>query len=330
MITAKSGEPVFTLKAGDFRVTDDAVPQQITLDDDTGSQPLALVVLIQTGGEGARHLDALHRFPTFLDTLVGGVEHRVALVSFDSAPTVVENFTGETDTVSTAVNHLQTGDRGAATLDALAFSVGMLERQPLRFRRAILLVSETVDHGSHIGLQTALKTIGDTNTTIYSVAFHSARSAGTHELGRMFNGPPGPAHGCMSKGTEDENLASDTSDNRMMQAYDCLSLLAPPLRLVKIAALIAMDSLRRNVPETVARQTGGEYTTFNDAKGVERGLFSISNHVPNQYVITFHPQAPHPGLHTIGLELPEYPQLHVAARASYWAQTPPGSGVPSP
>ena len=146
----------------------------------------------------------------------------------------------------------------------------------------------------------------------------------------MFNGPPGPAHGCMSKTTEDEALASDTSDNRWMQAYDCLSLLAPPLRLIKIATLIAMDNLRRNVPESVARQTGGEYAVFNNEKGVEHGLFSISNHLPNQYVVTFHPQAPHPGLHAIGLELPQYPQLHVAARASYWAAAGPSSAAPAP
>ncbi len=326
MVTTKSGEPVFTLKAGDFHVTDDTAPQQVTLDDETGSQPLALVLLIQTGGAGARHLDDLRKLPVLLDTIVGNVKRRVAIVTFDSTPAVLQDFTADTEAVGAAFNDLQSGDEHAATLDALTFSVALLGRQPLEYRRAILLVSETVDHGSHVGLEAALRAIGDTNTTIYSIAFHSARAAGTHEASKLLNGPPGPAHGCFSQETQEEDLASDTSDNRFVQAYDCLSLLAPPLRLVKIATLLAMDNLRRNVPESVARQTGGEYLVFNNTKDVERGLVAISNHLPNQYVLSFHPQAPHPGLHAIGLTLPEYPQLKVTARSNYWADagsTPP-------
>ena len=319
MVTTKSGEPVFALKPSDFHVTDDTVAQQITLDDDTGGQPLALVVIIETGGAGGRHLESTRKLPALLDTIVGGVEHRVALVSFDSTPQVAQEFTADTDAVGAAAEALQTGDAGAAILDALELSVGLLRDQPLQYRRAILLISETVDHGSHAGLKEVLRSIGDTNTTIYSAAFNSSRSAAGHEASKLFSGPPGPAHGCFSKGTEEEDLASDTSDNRFVQAYDCLSLLAPPLRLIKIATLVAMDNLRKNVPESVARQTGGEYTTFHDTKELERGLFAISNHLPNQYVVSFHPQAPHPGLHTIGLALPDYPQLKVAARSSYWA-----------
>jgi hypothetical protein len=46
---------------------------------------------------------------------------------------------------------------------------------------------------------------------------------------------------------------------RGTQAFDCLALLAPPLRLATIAFVAARDSLQKNVPETVARLTGGEY-----------------------------------------------------------------------
>jgi hypothetical protein len=39
--------------------------------------------------------------------------------------------------------------------------------------------------------------------------------------------------------------------------WDCLSLLAPPLRLATIAAVAATDGLEKNIPETTARLTGG-------------------------------------------------------------------------
>ena len=327
MVTTKSGEPVFTLTAKDFLVTDDDVPQAATLDDDTGAQPLALVIAIETGGAGSRHLDALRSLPNFLDTIVGGIPHRVALVTFDSTPALAQEFTPDLDTVGKALGQMQAGDQGAATLDALKFSVEELRGQPLQYRRAILLISETVDHGSHVGLEQALRVIGDTNTSIYSVAFSSSRSMAKHETAKMFSGPPGPAHGCMSK---DSEITADSPDNRFEQAYDCLSLLAPPLRLIKVATLAAMDSLRKNVPETVARQTGGEYVTFGNERAVEHGLLSISNHLPNQYVLSFHPQAPHAGFHRLGVTLTEHADLKISARGSYWAADAPGVVLPSP
>ena len=52
----KAGEVVFELTAEDFLVTDNGAPQQPTVDTDTGSQPLALAIVVETGGAGAKHL----------------------------------------------------------------------------------------------------------------------------------------------------------------------------------------------------------------------------------------------------------------------------------
>ena len=39
-----------------------------------------------------------------------------------------------------------------------------------------LLLSETVDHGSHIPLEDAVRAVSDTNTVIYSFAFSSTKT----------------------------------------------------------------------------------------------------------------------------------------------------------
>ena len=65
----KSGKPVFTLTANDFTVTDNGVEQKISLEDDTDSQPLALVVALETGSGGARQLDTDARPTEALDRL---------------------------------------------------------------------------------------------------------------------------------------------------------------------------------------------------------------------------------------------------------------------
>ena len=141
LVRNSKGELVFTLKADDFRVTDDGIEQPLTLDEDTGSEPLALVVAVETGGVGRGRLENYRNLTAVIDAVVGGVPHRVAVVAFDSTASVAQDFTPDADAVGGALHDLDAGDKGAAILDGLAFSVDMLRRQPPNYRRAILLIS---------------------------------------------------------------------------------------------------------------------------------------------------------------------------------------------
>jgi VWFA-related protein len=337
LVTTENGEPVYTLKAQDFTATDDGIPQKLTLEEDSDSEPLALVVAIQTGGAAARHLDRYRNLTPFIESMVGDVPHKIAIVAFGSIPKPVLPFTADpiTDTtpVKEAIQDLKPGDPGAAILDALGFSVDLLRAQPPTYRRAILLLSETLDSGSQLKLDDALHVISDTNTAIYSLGFSTTRAEAPRQAGHAFkNDTPGPKGGCMAKDTStgpddssadaDEKLGLARSASQVAnQAYDCLGLLAPPLALAKMAFVAGRNGLRRNVPETVASLTGGEYYQFKDAHGIERDMITLSNHVPNRYILSFHPQAPHPGLHALTLRLNNYPSLEVSARTSYWADT---------
>src|SRR5262249_43433746 len=92
LVRNKAGEPVFSLAAEDFTLTDDDVPQKLPLEQDTDSEPLALVVAVQTGGSGARHLDDYRNLGSNIEALVGNVPHRVALVGFDSEIRLLQDF----------------------------------------------------------------------------------------------------------------------------------------------------------------------------------------------------------------------------------------------
>ena len=320
------GELVFTLKADDFRVNDDGIEQKLTLDEDMGGEPLALVIAVETGRAGARKLDAYRNLTAVIAAVVGNVPHRIAVVGFDSAPTILQGFTSDVDTAGAVLHDLEPGDKGAAILDGLKFSVDLLRNQPPSFRRAILLISETVDHGSQTKIEDALRAIGDTNTGIYALGFSTGKSEAAHyayrELPIKVGGPglenanPNPPGGCMGKDPD-----PDAPTNKLVQAYNCLTQLVPPLGLATVAGIAAANDLQRNVPETVAQLTGGEFYRFENTSSLVRGLMTISNHVPNRYVLSFHPQAPHPGFHAIELRLKDYPGLRVAARTGYWADT---------
>jgi hypothetical protein len=70
------------------------------------------------------------------------------------------------------------GNAGAAILDSLVFAVDMLRSESVGCRRTILLVSETVDRGSEMTMEQAMRAITDTNTTICAIGF-STEAAGS-------------------------------------------------------------------------------------------------------------------------------------------------------
>jgi VWFA-related protein len=254
------------------------------------------------------------RLDAILDALIGNVEHRVALISFDSTPHLLTPFTPDTPAVSQQLESLQEGNDGGAILDGVAFAVNQLRTQPAGYRRAILLLSETVDQGSNTTLEDALRLISDTNTTMYSFAFSSSRSAARHEASKLRRGEPGPVHGCFSRDGADAEYEGHYSK----QVLDCISDLAPPIRLATLAYLVARNELRTNTAEAIAKLTGGEYLHFHDAKDLSAGLIAASNDVPNFYVLSFRPASLTPGLHALHLTVKDRPQLILKSRSEYW------------
>lgn len=318
LVRTKSGEPVFGLTADNFVLLDDDVQQKLSLEENTDSEPLALAVVIQVGGAGERHLDDYRDLGNIVEAVVGGVPHRVSVIGFDSEPRTLQPFTPDLNNVATALHDLPSGDNGAGIYDALRFAVAALAKQPPQYRRAIMLVSETVDHGSQTPLDDAVRAVSDSNTVIYSFAFSSGKSAAADEARRAIrDDDPGPPGGCFA---QDPNEDPAKHKKRAEKTYDCLALLAPPLRLAKIAAFLAMDSMRKNAPETVAQLTGGEYYSFKDQRSLGKAMLTVQNHVPNRYVLSFRPVDPHPGMHTLRLQLKDSSKLDLTARKNYWAQ----------
>jgi VWFA-related protein len=320
LVTTKSGEVVFALTADDFALTDNGVSQRLRMEEDNDAQPIAIVVVMQTGGQGAAHLNDYAGLASVLDAVIGNVPYRIAVVGFDSLPHLDLDFTSDKTAAADAVSRLSAGDGGAAILDSLSFGIDLLRQQPPAYRRVLLLFSETIDNGSQSTFQQALRAVDDTNTSIYSFGFSSEKIALKHEAskaprpgGSAYSSQPYAPGGCMGKGSD-----PDANGNRTVQALDCASDLLPPLRLPRLAYIAANDGFKRNIPESVAQLTGGEYFTLKTSKLLSRDLVQISNDLPNHYVLSFSPQSPDPGFHVLELKLKDRPDLELRARNAYW------------
>ncbi len=332
LVRTKSGELVYTLQAKDFILTDDGVEQKLRLEQETGGQPLAMVVIVQTGGDAAVHLDQYQGLEPMLDNMLGGIQHQVAVVGFDSTPILLHGFTPNLGFVAHSLDILDPGDNKAAVLDAIVFAVDLLSKQPTTYRRAILLLSQTTDNGSHTALVDALRAISDTNTVIYSVGFHTTGTDVGSEANKFSSDDPGPQHGCFSRdlGTDADGNPIKPTESAGSQDLNCVEELLPPLRLAHLAEIAARHALRRNISESVAHLTGGEYFKFKNVKTLDHDLMTVANHIPNRYVLTFQPQSPTPGFHTIVLKLRDASKLSVEARDGYWVNADGGTSTPQP
>ena len=104
---------------------------------------------------------------------------------------------------------------------------------------------------------------------------------------------------------------------------DCLSQLAPPLRLATMAFLTARNGLRTNTAAALAQLTGGEFFRFSNAKDLREGLISVSHDTLNYYILSFRPTSLTPGPHALRLRLPNRPQLTLKSRTEYWIDDEP-------
>ncbi len=173
LVQTTGKEPVASLTAADFVLTDNGVPQKVTLEEET-KRPLSLVVLMQTGGVARGQFASYVNLETMLASLLGGAPNRVSIVNFDSRPEAASPFTTNVAEWREAIDHPDQGDSGAAIFDGISFA--LLKKEPVGNRRAILLISQEHDNGSKTQMKEIVRELGETNTAIYSVTFSAEKA----------------------------------------------------------------------------------------------------------------------------------------------------------
>jgi VWFA-related protein len=282
-VQTKHGETIYTLKPEQFVVEDNGVPQTIHLDEDTDSLGLSLVVLVQCSRAADMEFAKLRGLAAMVDAVAGDAPREVAVVTYGGRPVLLGKFSTNPDSVASALAQLvPCDDPDAATLDAVSYATGLLEARQNHYRHAILLVSETRDHGSEIKPAKVIAELGRTNTVVDSVAFSPGKTEILNSL--HYGGGSGP-----------------------------FGLL-----------FMAVNALKKNAAHELAALSGGEYINFTSQKGFDNSLHELSNHIHNYYLLSFQPHTeadgnPTPGMHSIRVKIPDYPDARIRFRESYFS-----------
>ncbi len=286
-VRTRKGDTIYGLHAEDFTVEADGVPQRARLDESSTPIPLSLVVLIQCSRSAFREGPKIRGLATMVDAIVGGAPASVALVDFGTEPELLTGLTADPAAREAAFAHLQPcyDDGGASIYDAIAYGNWLLSRAHAPGRRAILLVSETRDHGSLAKAPKTIEALSRTNTVVDAVSFSPGRDDVVEDV-KTTDGAAGGVVGL---------------------------------------ALMAVQSLRKNAPKEFARETGGNYINFASEKSFDASLNTLANRLHNGYALSFVPHFPPGSpadadrLHELTVHVPKYPDAVVAHREAYWS-----------
>jgi len=190
-VQTKHGEMIYELKPEQFVVEDNGVPQNVHVDEDTDSLGLSLVVVVQCSRAAGYEYPKLGGLGAMIDGIAGDAPREVAIVTYGSAPLLLGKFSNSVDAMARALAQLEPcDDPDASTLDAVAYATRLLEARQNHFRHAILLISETRDHGSTAKPAEVVAALGRTNTVVDSVAFGPGKTEVMSDL--KYGGGSGP------------------------------------------------------------------------------------------------------------------------------------------
>ena len=138
----------------DFELYDNGKLQKIT--EDATSHPISLVVAVQASANMEKLLPDIRKIGSLFSGLVLGETGEMAVLAFDHRVQTMTEFTSDPDKISNAFKNIKTGSTPNHVNDAAMKGVNMLRTRDKARRRILLLISETRDSGSSMGVRDVL------------------------------------------------------------------------------------------------------------------------------------------------------------------------------
>ena len=168
LVTTKEGQFIPGLKAENFRVFEDGVPQQISAFNQTQNAPITAVLLTEFAATNYYFVvDALNGSYTFANSLKP--DDWIAVMYYDMKPHILVDFTQDKREVFGALRQLSIPTWSETNLfDALYETIDRLDR--LQGRKYIILISSGRDTFSKLNYDHVLKQLKETrNITIFAI-----------------------------------------------------------------------------------------------------------------------------------------------------------------
>jgi VWFA-related protein len=276
-VTDPSGKFIDGLQPANLILYDNNVPQPIQVEE--AFNPLSLIVAIQTSANSVANMDKLGDTGILLTQLVAGDRGQTSLIAFDDNIRVLSDFTASSDRLAQHLRHLSVRGNGAATLDTVMEALTTLSKRAGAHRRVLLVIGESRDRSSKLGLDLVAQAALRQNVLIYWLAYSPFLSAFTAKSGSREAAPGG-----------------------LLNAFSELGHQAKP-----------------DAAAELTRVTGGRVIHYLKKDSLEEAVLAIGAEIHRQYLVSFQPPPSPPGqYHAIRIAVKDRPELSARTRAGYW------------
>lgn len=312
----KHGKILANLNKDDFQLDEDGRPQTISYFARESDLPLHLSLLVDTSLSQRRVLDQEREASyTFLDKLLRPDKDVASLINFDREVTLLQDFTSSRPKLQASLQQLQTpqmdsqgdqgggqrggsgggggggygGDRrrgggsgsgGTHLYDAVFLASDELMSKQ-QGRKALIILSDGVDHGSKETLAQAVEAAQRADTVVYSILFKDEEGYGGFRGGPGMGGPYGGRRG----GRYPQQKRPDG----------------------------------KKILEEISKLTGGRLYEVSKKEPVNKIYAEIDEELRNQYSLGYTPEKDTgPGYHRIHLSV-NNKDLKVQARDGYYS-----------
>jgi VWFA-related protein len=308
----KHGKIVSNLTKDDFQLDEDGRPQTINYFAHETDLPLRLGLLIDTSLSQRKVLDQERTASySFLDHLLRQDKDLAFVIHFDREVELLEDFTPSRPKLQAALQKLSTpqydggggsstssgnggggrsrGSHGGGTLlyDAIFLASDELMSKQ-QGRKALIILSDGVDHGSKETMAEAIAAAQRADTIIYSILFADDEDNGGPPRGFGMGGPGG-MHGGMGGGRGGGRYPQEQRPDG------------------------------KKILEQISNETGGRLFKASKKETLDKIYAEIDEDLRNQYSLAYTPDKGNTvGYHKIHLAVPKQKDLEIRARDGYY------------
>jgi Ca-activated chloride channel family protein len=172
-VTDRHGHYIKDLKQNEFKVIDDRKPAEMRSFRSETDLPLQVGLLVDASNSVRdRFKFEQEAAIEFLNAIIRPRYDKAFVVGFDATPEVTQDFTDNTEHLSSGVRMLRAGG-GTAMYDALYFACRdklLKQEQAGPVRRAIILLSDGDDNLSHVTREEAIEMATRAEVIVYTIS----------------------------------------------------------------------------------------------------------------------------------------------------------------
>jgi len=186
-VTDANGRPIPDLPRESFELYEEGVKQNIELFDPETSQPLDLVLMLDTSMSTLKELDTIKEAAAHFIRQVVRPGDRMAVFEFDTSVTQLAEFTASVADLQAAVRHAMPG-AGTSLYDAVYLGADTLHARPPGRRRVLVLITDAGETTSNAAFDVARRAAVRSEALLYTIIINPVRgesgrnTAGEHAL----------------------------------------------------------------------------------------------------------------------------------------------------